>query len=241
MKKITKKILSTSLALSFLFVAKISNAADFKPSSYINTIFAMNLCGPGSTVSTCVDPVILGANANGIAFDLGSTTAGSSAGEIGNLTNAKVGTTYSYGQVILSRSFTVTGEAAAPGGSNRCRTESDNAFGGSSAVAGANDTAAAESQVIGVPTGSSLPLNMQGTTSTNGTNGSDDPAGTITANSSNMKFRFALTKPLILKPGALPTFTVAFDLSKALEFNTVGSTVCVATPGSPEIDASFSN
>ena len=75
---------------------------------------------------------------------------------MGNLSAAVSGTTYSFAQVILSRAFTVTGEAGATlVGQTRCRTETDNEFDVSSpsVVLGANDTAAAESQVIGIPSG----------------------------------------------------------------------------------------
>ena len=46
---------------------------------------------------------------------------------------------------------------------------------------------------------------------------------------------------ITIKQGKLPTFTIAFDLSEALQFNTVSGTACVATPGPPNVTASFSN
>ena len=104
----------------------MSRAASHEPSSYINTIYAVNLCGPGSSLTACVGPVVLGSSTSGTTFDLGSVAAGASAGNMGNLSAAVSGTTYSFAQVILSRAFTVTGEAAATG--TRCRTETDNEF-----------------------------------------------------------------------------------------------------------------
>ena len=163
--------------------------------SYINTIYSVNLCGPGSSLTACVGSCSFRIKTAGTTFDLGSVTAGASAGNMGNLSAAVSGTTYSFAQVILSRAFTVTGEAAADG--TRCRTETDNEFDVSSpsAVPGANDTAAAESQVIGIPSGT-IPSNMIGTTSLTGLDGADNSSGNGIANAEpRVKFRFALTTP----------------------------------------------
>ena len=132
---------------------------------------------------------------------------------MGNLSAAVSGTTYSFAQVILSRAFTVTGEAGAAGGSNRCRTETDNEFDVSSpsVVLGANDTAAAESQVIGIPSGT-ISSNMIGTTSLTGLDGADNSSGNgnIADAEPRVKFRFALTAPITIVQGKLPTFTICF-------------------------------
>ena len=246
MKKIFKIIVLFTLTFNFLiFNSNLTRAANFEPSSYINTIYTVNLCGPGSSLTACVGPVVLGSTTAGTTFDLGSVAAGSSAGNMGNLSAAVTGTTYSFAQVILSRAFTVTGQAGAPGGSARCRTETDNGFDVSSpsAVAGANDTAAAESQVIGIPSGNTISSNMIGTTSLTGLDGADNSSGNgnIADAEPRVKFRFALSAPITIKQGKLPTFTIAFDLSEALQFNTVSGTACVATPGPPNVTASFSN
>ena len=241
MKKIFKiiSLLTFTFYLTFVY-SNLSRAASHEPSSYINTIYAVNLCGPGSSLTACVGPVVLGSSTSGTTFDLGSVAAGASAGNMGNLSAAVSGTTYSFAQVILSRAFTVTGEAGAAGGSNRCRTETDNEFDVSSpsAVLGANDTAAAESQVIGIPSGT-IPSNMIGTTSLTGLDGADNSSGNgnIADAEPRVKFRFALTAPVTIVQGKLPTFTIAFDLSDALTFG--GS--CAATPSAPSVTASFSN
>ena len=242
MKKIFKII--SLLTFTFYSTFVYSNLARaVEPSSYINTIYAINLCGPGSSLTACVGPVVLGSTTAGTTFDLGSVAAGSSAGNMGNLSVAVPGTTYSFAQVVLSRAFTVTGQAAASG--TRCRTETDNGFDVSSpsAVAGANDTAAAESQVIGIPSGNTISSNMIGTTSLTGLDGADNSSGNgnIADAEPRVKFRFALSAPITIKQGKLPTFTIAFDLSEALQFNTVSGTACVATPGPPNVTASFSN
>lgn len=246
MKRITKKVLPISLALAISFSANISHSADFEPSSYINTAFGINLCGPGSSLTSCLDPVILGTSSVGTSFDLQSINSGESAGQMGNLSKAVVGTTYSFAQVVLSRAFTVTGQAAAAGGNARCRTRANNDFnntsGNEAAVVAANDTAVAVPQIMGIPDTTGLGTHMQGTTSTDGINGADNATlGKIQAGEPNVKFRFELTKPITIKSGKLPTFTIAFDLGEAIEFNTVSGTACVVTPGSPVVTATFSN
>ena len=240
MKKIFKII--SLLTFTFYSTFVYSNLARaVEPSSYINTIYAVNLCGPGSSLTACVGPVVLGSSTSGTTFDLGSVAAGASAGNMGNLSAAVSGTTYSFAQVILSRAFTVTGEAAATG--TRCRTETDNEFDVSSpsAVTGSNDTAAAESQVIGIPSGNTITSNMIGTTSLTGLDGADNSSGNgnIANAEPRVKFRFALTTPITIVQGKLPTFTISFDLSTALTFS--GGATCTATPGAPSVTASFSN
>ena len=240
MKKIFKII--SLLTFTFYSTFVYSNLARaVEASSYINTIYAVNLCGPGSSLTACVGPVVLGSTTAGTTFDLGSVTAGASAGNMGNLSAAVSGTTYSFAQVILSRAFTVTGEAAATG--TRCRTETDNEFDVSSpsAVTGSNDTAAAESQVIGIPSGNTITSNMIGTTSLTGLDGADNSSGNgnIANAEPRVKFRFALTTPITIVQGKLPTFTISFDLSTALTFS--GGATCTATPGAPSVTASFSN
>ena len=240
MKKIFKIISLLTFTFYSTFVySNLARAASHEPSSYINTIYAVNLCGPGSSLTACVGPVVLGSSTSGTTFDLGSVAAGASAGNMGNLSAAVSGTTYSFAQVILSRAFTVTGEAAATG--TRCRTETDNEFDVSSpsAVTGSNDTAAAESQIIGIPSGNTITSNMIGTTSLTGLDGADNSSGNgnIANAEPRVKFRFALTTPITIVQGKLPTFTISFDLSNALTFG--GS--CAATPGAPSVTASFSN
>ena len=241
MNKFKKIILITlSMFLILLNINKVM-AAKGEPTQYINTIFAVNLCGPGSSLTACVGPVVLGSSTSGTTFDLGSVAAGASAGNMGNLSAAVSGTTYSFAQVILSRAFTVTGEAAATG--TRCRTETDNEFDVSSpsAVTGSNDTAAAESQIIGIPSGNTITSNMIGTTSLTGLDGADNSSGNgnIANAEPRVKFRFALTTPITIVQGKLPTFTISFDLSNALTFS--GGATCTATPGAPSVTASFSN
>ena len=211
-------------------------AATGEPTQYINTVFAVNLCGPGSSLTSCLDPVLLGATTAGTTMDLSDIEAGATAASMGNVNAAAVGTTYSFAQVVLSRAFTLTGKVG------RCRTVSTDDFDINNPlpVGGAVDGTAV-SQVVGIPSGTGvIGTNMIGTTSTNGINGADNSTnGDLADSELRVKFRFALSKPFTHKVGKLPTLTIEFDLSDAIEFS--ADCTSSVTPGPPAVTATFSN
>lgn len=243
-----KKIIILGLTLiSFLFVGhKKANAANVTPTSYVNTIYSVMLCGPGSSLTLCVDPVVLGSETAGKSFDLSSITAGASAGGMGSLSTVPYGTTYSFFQVILDRQFTVTAEGS--DGSNTCATEANSGNGTASsgttpAIAVADGTAAA--QVIKIPDGSVLATNMSGTDVIDGSvSANDEPAGdAVDSDTPYIKFRIALATPFTLKPGRMPNVQVAFSLTDAVSFfdyngaNAGGD--CGVTPNAPSVSITF--
>ena len=236
-----KKIIILGLTLiSFLFVGhKKANAANATPTSYINKIYSVMLCGPGSSLTLCVDPVVLGSETAGKSFDLSSITAGASAGGMGSLSTVPYGTTYSFFQVILDRQFTVT--AAGSDGSNTCRTEANSGRGTASsgitpAIAVAGGTAAA--QEIKIPDGSVLATNMSGTDVIDGSvSANDEPAG-VDSDTPYIKFRIALATPFTLKPGKMPNVQVAFSLANAVNFATTAG-ACSVSPNAPAVAITF--
>ena len=236
MNKFKKIILITlSMFLILLNINKVM-AAKGEPTQYINTIFAVNLCGPGSSLTACLDPVLLGSTTAGTTMDLSTVVAGAAAGTMGNLNAAVVGTTYSFAQVILSRAMTLTGTV----GSCVTKSGADFDIDSPSVVGGAN-SGTAVTQKVGIPSGATIGSNMIGTTSTNGINGTDNSSGNgnIADAENNVKFRFALSTPYTHKAAKLPTFTIAFDLSEAIEFS--ANCTSSVTPGPPAVTASFSN
>ena len=234
MKNTYNKILPILIFLTLSLSFNISKAATGTPTTYFNTIYAVNLCGPGSSLTECLDPVVLGTNADGSTFDLGAISAGASAGSLGNLNKAQSGVTYSFAQIVLSRAFTMTGTV----GSCVTKTGADFDISSPTVVGGAS-SGTAVSQIIGIPTGDGVfGTNMVGTTSTNGINGADNPDnGNIDNGEPNMKFRFALATPFTLKNGRLPTFEIAFDLSAGISFS--ANCTSSVTPGPPAVTASF--
>jgi hypothetical protein len=237
-----KKIIILGLTLiSFLFVGhKKANAANVTPTSYVNTIYSVMLCGPGSSLTLCVDPVVLGSETAGKSFDLSSITAGASAGGMGSLSTVPYGTTYSFFQVILDRQFTVT--ATGSDGDTTCATEANSGNGTASsgatpAIAVAGGTAAA--QVIKIPDGSVLPTNMSGTDVIDGSvSANDEPAG-VDSDTPYIKFRIALATPFTLKPGKMPNVQVAFSLTDAVNFANTGGGTCLVLPNAPAVAITF--
>ena len=241
-----KKIIILGLILiSFLFVGhKKANAANVTPTSYVNTIYSVMLCGPGSSLTLCVDPVVLGSETAGKSFDLSSITAGASAGGMGSLSTVPYGTTYSFFQVILDRQFTVTAEGS-DGSNDDCATEANSGNGTASsgttpAIAVADGTAAA--QVIKIPDGSVLATNMSGTDVIDGSvSANDEPAGdAVDSDTPFIKFRIALATPFTLKPGRMPNVQVAFSLTDAVSFfEAEDGTDCLVTPNAPSVSITF--
>ena len=237
-----KKIIILGLTLiSFLFVGhKKANAANATPTSYINKIYSVMLCGHGSSLTLCVDPVLLGSETAGKSFDLSSITAGASAGGMGSLSTVPYGTTYSFFQVILDRQFTVT--ATGSDGDTTCATAASSGGGRASsgdtpAIAVAGGTAAA--QVIKIPDDSVLPTNMSGTDVIDGSvSANDEPAG-VDSDTPYIKFRIALATPFTLKPGRMPNVQVAFSLTDAVSFSEIEGTDCLVTPNAPAVAITF--
>jgi len=233
--KMIKKIMLISLSLFLLLntFTKVE-AATGEPTQYVNTVYAVNLCGPGSSLTACLNPVLLGSTVAGTTMDLSNISAGDTAGTMGNLSAASLGTTYSFAQVVLSRAMTLTGTV----GDCVTKTGADFDLDSPSVVGGAS-SGTAVSQVVGIPSGNTIGTNMIGTTSTNGINGTDNSSGNgnIANSENNVKFRFALSTPYTHVPGKLPTFKVAFDLTDAIEFS--ANCTSSVTPGPPSVTASF--
>ena len=237
-----KLLFTLTILFTLLFNLNKSYAVNVTPTSYINKIYSVMLCGPGSSLTSCVSPVILGSVTDGKSFDLSSVAAGASAGGMGSLSTVPYGTTYSFFQVILDRQFTVT--AAGSDGSSTCATEANSGSGTASsgatpAIAVADGTAAA--QVIKIPDGSVLATNMSGTDVIDGSvSSNDEPAGdAVDSDTPYIKFRIALATPFTLKPGKMPNVQVAFSLTNAVSFSEGGGTDCLVTPNAPAVAITF--
>ena len=93
-----------------------------------------------------------------------------------------------------------------------------------------------------------VPNSEDMTTSMNSTSaivdGTDADPANVEAAHDFVKFRWVLSKPLTVKPGQIPTMTMTFDLSEALEFNDGdgGDGECNSNdffPGAPAITNTF--
>ena len=235
MKKYLKK-------LNFLFLIPIifvtSNAFGAAAVKYVNTVYMVSLCETGSTTSNCLNPTILGSIPAGTTMDLGAVDAGSAAASMGNTSALKFGTTYTYGQVVLSRSFEASGSDGA------CQTSDTAASGTKTAFAvGKSGTDTDELQTIMIPSSTGNGATLNGSPNADNTTAGDSAAGALDADDEYIKFRWALASPFTPEPGVMPTMTISFDISGSLNFNgtcagSAGTTNGI-TPGAPVITNSF--
>ena len=135
-----------------------------------------------------------------------------SAHSFGNAGLIPPGITYTHGQVILSRTFTISGTVVTSAAT--CKT---GGTAGTKTAGGATNNAAEAAQVLMVPNSEDMTTSMNSTSAI--VDGTDADPANVEAAHDFVKFRWVLSKPLTVKPGQIPTMTMTFDLSEALEFN----------------------
>ena len=237
MRKTLIIIFSLFLSLNIATIAKSGTGAAV---SYINTIHSIMLCGTGSTATSCANPVVLGSNTSGTSFDLSSISAGASAGSLGNLGRATPGQTFSYMQVIMSKTFTIKGTGTNAANAT-CYTAANSGNGtatsGDTQAIGSTSSSDYAAQAIKVANNASLDSNMRGTNNLDGTTSGDASNGDAGTNT-YMAFIAELTSPFTMKAGSIPQMKIAFDLSAATNFP---ASNCTVSPASPSVTVTFLN
>ena len=222
----------------FVFVFKTTsvNAATGAAVAYINTVYSLHLCETGSTHSNCKNPLTL-RSTDGTSMDIGGVTAGASAGSYGNLNVLPKGTIYTFGQVVLSRSFSVSGTGKDANGDD-CSTGSGAAGTATAFAVGTEGTAyTLQTLYAGNSTGNGVQMNSSPNKNSDETGDAAD--GVLAAGDLYMKFRWQLAKPYTYDGAKVPTMKIAFDLSSGINFNgdcggSAGTTNGL-TPGKPVI------
>ena len=223
--------------MSFSYSNSIAEEAEAEPTTFKNTIHAMQLCETGSSLTNCVNPATIGSSTDGTTMDL---SVRGSANSFGNAGLIPVGKTYTHGQVILSRSFTMAGSVTTSAAT--CKT---GGTAGTKTAGGATGNAGAVAeQVIMATNGTNYPTTMNSTSAI--IDGTDADPGTVLAADDLLKFRWKLSSPFEVTSGQIPTMTMTFDLSGALTFNDGDSSgnkgKCDGNdfhPGSPVITNTF--
>ena len=222
----------------FVFVFKTTsvNAATGAAVAYINTVYSLMLCQEGSTHANCLTPLIL-RSTDGTDMDIGGVTAGASAGSYGNLNVLPIGVKYTFGQVVLSRQFTISGTGK-DGNGDDCSTGSGAAGNATTFAVGTEGTTYTK-QILyaGNSTGNGVEMNSSPNKNSDETGDAAD--GVLAAGHSFMKFRWQLAKPYTYDGDKVPTMKIAFDLSSGINFNgdcggSAGTTNGL-TPGKPVI------
>ena len=232
-----KIIKNFALILALLISTINSSMAEFvkaEATTFKNTVHAMQLCESGSSLTNCVNPTTIGNSTAGKTMDL---SVRGSAHSFGNAGLIPPGITYTHGQVILSRTFTISGTVVTSAAT--CKT---GGTAGTKTAGGATNNAAEAAQVLMVPNSEDMTTSMNSTSAI--VDGTDADPANVEAAHDFVKFRWVLSKPLTVKPGQIPTMTMTFDLSEALEFNDGGSGngACDGNdffPGAPVITNTF--
>ena len=232
-----KIIKNFALILALLISTINSSMAELvkaEATTFKNTVHAMQLCESGSSLTNCVNPTTIGNSTAGKTMDL---SVRGSAHSFGNAGLIPPGITYTHGQVILSRTFTISGTVETS--AETCNTGGD---AGTKSTGGATNNAAEAAQVLMVPNSEDMTTSMNSTSAI--VDGTDADPANVEAAHDFVKFRWVLSKPLTVKPGQIPTMTMTFDLSEALEFNDGGSGngACDGNdffPGAPVITNTF--
>ena len=232
-----KIIKNFALILALLISTINSSMAELvkaEATTFKNTVHAMQLCESGSSLTNCVNPTTIGNSTAGKTMDL---SVRGSAHSFGNAGLIPPGITYTHGQVILSRTFTISGTVVTSAAT--CKT---GGTAGTKSTGGATSNAGAvAAQVLMVPNSEDMTTSMNSTSAI--VDGTDADPANVEAAHDFVKFRWVLSKPLTVKPGQIPTMTMTFDLSEALEFNDgEGNGACDGNdffPGAPVITNTF--
>ena len=208
------KKISIRLILFVFFFMNSTNvfAGTTAAVNYINTVYALMLCEDGSSLTNCSNPLILRTTPDGTDMNIGGVDAGASAGAYGNLSVIPKGTTYTHGQVVLDRIFTVSGSDGS------CQT------GGTAGSAtawgvGKQGQGTTTNQVIWASNGTGMSTSMNSSSHKDETATGDSTDGELDNGDQYMKFRWALAKPYTYDGIKVPKMTISFDLSAALSFN----------------------
>ena len=232
-----KIIKNFALILALLISTINSSMAELvkaEATTFKNTVHAMQLCESGSSLTNCVNPTTIGNSTAGKTMDL---SVRGSAHSFGNAGLIPPGITYTHGQVILSRTFTISGTVVTSAAT--CKT---GGTAGTKTAGGATNNAAEAAQVLMVPNSEDMTTSMNSTSAI--VDGTDADPANVEAAHDFVKFRWVLSKPLTVKPGQIPTMTITFDLSEAIEFNDGGGGdgACDGNdfyPGAPVVTNTF--
>lgn len=218
------------LALITFSHNKVAFSASGAASVYKITIQQIALCETGSALNDCLNPVVV-YEADSGTIDIASTTAGAAAATLGSATEAVVGTSYTYVQVVMNRLITISGTAISDG-TRACGTA-----GGIAGAIGANAVGVAGAGAGELVVAAGYAGQKPGTTAFSGHTAvtevtqtpDQDPTG-----DTYFQWRVALTTPFVYDGIQNPNVTVAFGTDNALTFTDAGG-ICIAYASAPDV------
>ena len=232
-----KNFFITLLFIPLLLLTSLARA-DGPATQYVITMTKVELCETGTTldVTNCVNSVQISETGKSASVDIAGLGA-SGAASFGNMSKAKVGSTYTHIRTTLSRSVTVTGQDNnITGGSGTCVTVNNNNGGLGFYALGATsgtpasvtltmpDTASyANEATAGM--GATLDNSVAGSTASAIT----QAAGTVAAADTHFASISVLGKPISIKAGQIPTIKAAFGTATAVRASNIGGTRCASS------------
>ena len=231
-----KNFFITLLFIPLLLLTSLARA-DGPATQYVITMTKVELCETGSSlvVTNCVNPAQISATGDTATVDIAGLGAAGAAA-FGNMSKAKVGSTYTHIRTTLSRSVTVTGQDDNYNNDDTCVTVSGNNGGLGFYALGATsgtpasvtltmpDTASyANEATAGM--GATLDATVAGSTASTITRA----AGTIAAADTHFASISALGSPISIKAGQIPTIKAAFGTATAVRANNIGGTKCASS------------
>ena len=209
-----KKIFITILFILFSISSSKAVNNEGEANEYSINMTHLEMCETGSTDTNCSNPVTIGIGDSG-AIDIANTTAGVAAASYGSLSAIPFGKSYSYMQVTMKRLVTIAGSVSDD--TNTCYTSAND---GSITTAVAGSTSSGDLATVTLYIGLTSNVNgdnMNSISAGDGT-GTAQAAGVIDNDDTFVQFRGPLTAPITLKPGQIPTMTLAFGFSEALGY-----------------------
>ena len=113
-KSKTKIVVAMSGGVDSSSHNKVAFSESGAASVYKITIQQIALCETGSALNNCLNPAVV-YEADSGTIDIASTTAGAAAATLGSATEAVVGTSYTYVQVVMNRLITISGTGISDG------------------------------------------------------------------------------------------------------------------------------
>ena len=229
------KFLLISILININLINSVFSASSKGPATeYQVNLTKIELCAVGSTTANCLNPVTISSSTDA-TVDIAGVEAGATAGTLGSLSLAPPGE-YTFMQMTINRSFTITGQDEPTLGSNSCVTSASAANLTTLAAGKAHSGNAAVSVTLNVPPATNFDDHINGSTSAGGATAA---AGTILNADTHFHFRKIITDGLSLKEGNFPTIAISFDVSTAVQGNHNTCTNAHMNAAEPTVTISF--
>ncbi len=228
------------LIILFLLTSiNTANARDTGPATeYKMTIHKLELCAVGSTIGAvggnwnCVDSADVSGGSIGTAIDIGSAAigVGEAATTLGNFGKVKLGVKYTHIITTLSREFQITGSTAScvTNGDGALTTKTDDSVGSGASKASGTPV----SSKLFVPAMTGQLASIRSVSDVAGSN--PQVNGTIIVSHEFFQTIGSIGS-YVLKPGQIPTVTMAFGTQSALAAR--NQSACADSDGDAEMQA----